>query len=101
MYWTTWVTIATNVEVTIPLTAPSGAAYLTPSLVSFSIEQDRWTDWAGTSGKNSFFYNALDNLRQLTGESPWVRIGADSEDHTNFNPQAQACITFYTLMTVC
>jgi len=65
------------------------ATYLSPSLVSLSIEQDRWVDWAGASVKNSFIHNTLDNLKQLTGEPPWIRIGADSEDHTNFNPNTR------------
>jgi hypothetical protein len=92
LYFTTWSVIAANLHVTIPLSSPSGASKLSPSLVSLSIEQDRWVDWAGTSGQNSFFYNTLDNLRQLTGVPPWIRIGADSEDHTNFNPNTQVCI---------
>lgn len=45
---------------------------------------DRWTDWVGTTSRNQFFYNTLDNLKQLTGAPPFIRIGANSEDHTNF-----------------
>jgi hypothetical protein len=91
----TWALMAAAaVQVTIPLTSPSGATYLSPSLVSLSIEQDRWVDWAGTSAKNSFIHNTLDNLKQLTGEPPWIRIGADSEDHTNFNPNTKVCMRF-------
>ncbi|TDL25597.1 glycoside hydrolase family 79 protein, partial [Rickenella mellea] len=62
---------------------------MNPSLVSFSIEQDRWTDWVGTTSSNTFFFNTLDNLRRLTGQPPGIRIGANSEDHTNFNPNVQ------------
>ncbi|KAF7975737.1 hypothetical protein HWV62_8719 [Athelia sp. TMB] len=75
---------ATFVNVSVPLSS-SSAVTLSPSLVSFSIEQDRWPEWAGEATQNAFFYNALENLRQKTGEPPWIRIGADSEDHTNFN----------------
>lgn len=91
--------VKSSVHVTVPLASPSGAAYLSPSLVSLSIEQDRWVDWAGTSAANSFFYNTLDNLRQLTGEPPWIRIGADSEDHTNFNPNIQYSDTIFPTYT--
>ena len=77
------------VSVTVPVAAPSTAPKISQSLVSFSIEQDRWTDWAGTTSRNQFFFNTLDNLRQLTGIPPQIRIGADSEDRTNFNPNVQ------------
>ncbi|KAF8428843.1 glycoside hydrolase family 79 protein [Boletus edulis BED1] len=73
------------VDVTIPLSAPSGASSVAPDLVSLSIEQDRWVDWAGTTEQNQFFYNALDNLAQITNLPPFIRIGADSEDHTDFS----------------
>lgn len=77
--------IVSAIEVTIPLTAPSGAAPLKGNLVSLSIEQDRWTSWAGTTEPNTFFNNVLDNFVQITKTSPFVRIGADSEDHTDFS----------------
>jgi hypothetical protein len=79
------VPIVSAIEVTIPLTAPSGAASLMGNLVSLSIEQDRWTDWAGTTEPNTFFNNVLDNFIQITNTPPFVRIGADSEDHTDFS----------------
>ncbi|KAF7975738.1 hypothetical protein HWV62_8721 [Athelia sp. TMB] len=75
---------ATHVKVSVPLSS-YGAVTLSPSLVSFSIEEDKWPQWAGETARNTFFYNALENLRQKTGEPPWLRIGANSEDHTNFN----------------
>ncbi|KAL0954722.1 hypothetical protein HGRIS_003675 [Hohenbuehelia grisea] len=78
--------VALNVQ--IPLAPPSGAPSITPSLLSFSIEQDRWTDWVGSTSRNQFFFNTLDNLKQLSGSPPQIRIGANSEDHTNFNSGA-------------
>lgn len=80
---------ALAVDVAIPLTAPSGAPSVAPDLVSLSIEQDRWIDWAGTTEQNQFFYNALDNLVQITNAPPFIRIGADSEDHTDFSYDVQ------------
>ncbi|KDR78214.1 hypothetical protein GALMADRAFT_155191 [Galerina marginata CBS 339.88] len=77
------------ISVSVPVVAPSTAPTLSQSLVSLSIEQDRWTDYAGTTTQNQFFFNTLDNLRLLTGEPPRVRIGADSEDRTNFNRNVQ------------
>ncbi|KAG1725351.1 glycoside hydrolase family 79 protein [Suillus paluster] len=55
------------------------------NLVSLSIEQDRWVDWAGTTEPNKFFNNVLDNLVQITNTPPFVRIGGSSEDHTDFS----------------
>ncbi|KAG6843890.1 hypothetical protein H0H87_011961 [Tephrocybe sp. NHM501043] len=50
---------------------------------------DRWTDWAGTTSRNEFFFNTLDNLKQITGHPPNIRIGANSEDHTNFRQDTE------------
>ncbi|KAJ8073455.1 hypothetical protein PM082_011731 [Marasmius tenuissimus] len=78
---------ALTFAVTVPLSIqpPAGAFVVSSSLISFSIEQDRWTDWAGLNERNEFLFNTLDNLVQITGEPPRMRIGADSQDHTNFN----------------
>ncbi|KIY53036.1 glycoside hydrolase family 79 protein [Fistulina hepatica ATCC 64428] len=77
------------VSALIPVHPPSSAPIYSPSLVSFSIEQDRWTDWAGTTSRNDFFHNTMDNLYQLSGAPPAMRIGAQSEDHTNYNPSVE------------
>ncbi|TDL23702.1 glycoside hydrolase family 79 protein [Rickenella mellea] len=77
---------AVPVSVLIALSTPSTAVSIDPTLLCISIEQDRWTEWIGTNTTNTFFLNTLDNLKQRTGQPPWVRIGADSEDRTNFNP---------------
>lgn len=81
--------VVAALNVPVPLSAPSAAVSISPSLVSFSIEQDRWTDWVGTTSRNQFFFNVLDNLNSLTGAPPRIRIGADSEDHTKFNQAIQ------------
>ena len=80
---------ALAVSVNIPLTAPSSARALSGSLVSFSLEQDRWADWVGQGSGNSFFFNTLDNLNGLTGEPPRIRIGGNSEDRTIFDSSVQ------------
>lgn len=77
---------ACAINVFIPLTAPTNSSSISPSHISFSIEQDRWTDWPGATTKNEFVSNALNNLASLAGEPPRLRIGADSEDRTNFQP---------------
>lgn len=82
---------AQTVSLNIPLAAPSNAVSLDPALVSFSIEQDRWPDWAGIDAPNTFFLNTLGNLAQRTGTPPWIRIGANSEDHTDFSNHVDVC----------
>jgi hypothetical protein len=90
-----WTPISSHgITVTVPLTAPASAPLLSRSLVSFSIEQDKWADWVGQGAGNPFFFNTLDNLKQLTGEPARIRIGANSEDRTNFNPSVQVWLYF-------
>ncbi|TFK85874.1 glycoside hydrolase family 79 protein [Polyporus arcularius HHB13444] len=78
--------IVTAVNVSVPLAPPSGAQTLSPTLVSFSIEQDNWPDWTGTDSRNEFVHTALLNYAALTGHPPNIRVGANSEDHTFFSP---------------
>ncbi|KAH9936781.1 uncharacterized protein BXZ73DRAFT_100205 [Epithele typhae] len=75
---------AVALTVSVPLAAPASASALAPTLVSFSIEQDRWPGWTGTTARNAFTSNALANYAALTGRAPTVRVGADSEDRTTF-----------------
>lgn len=82
-----------GVNVSIPITAPSAAPSISPSFLSFSIEQDRWPEWAGEGSRNEFWFNLLSNLKDISGEATRIRIGADSEDHTNFNPSVQVCLS--------
>ena len=67
----------------------SDAVSPSPSFISFSIEQDRWTDWSGKDERNDFFFNVLENLRFKSGAPPHIRIGANSEDRTIFDPNVQ------------
>ena len=76
------------VNVSLPLLAPSNSQPLSRTLLSLSIEQDRWPDWTGIQERNQFTYNALQNLAELTGQPPKLRVGADSEDNTFWSPIA-------------
>ncbi|KAF8147472.1 glycoside hydrolase family 79 protein [Crassisporium funariophilum] len=76
---------ALGVVISISVSVPENAPKIAPNLVSFSIEQDRWTDYVGTTSRNQFFFNTLDNLGALTGQPPKLRIGADSQDRTIFD----------------
>ncbi|KAM5531319.1 hypothetical protein V8D89_015034 [Ganoderma adspersum] len=74
------------VNVSIPATSPFGSQSLAPTLVSFSIEGDRWPDWSGVSSRNEFTHSALTTLGKLTGAPPKIRVGANSEDRTVWSP---------------
>ncbi|KAI0637476.1 glycoside hydrolase family 79 protein [Trametes polyzona] len=73
-------------NVSLPISPPGNSQALSPTLLSFSIEQDRWPDWAGVQSRNEFTHNALLNYAALTGHPPNIRVGANSEDHTFWSP---------------
>jgi hypothetical protein len=80
------------INISIAASTPAGATRVSPALFSFSIEQDRWPDWVintTTGATNTFTLNAWNNLKELTGEPPWIRIGANSEDRTDFSPNVK------------
>jgi hypothetical protein len=83
------VATAGGLGVTVPLAPPSTSKPIAGDHVSFSLEQDRWLDWSGSNSRNEFFFNTLDNLKQLSGIPPQIRIGANSQDRTDFNPGLQ------------
>ncbi|KAJ7032482.1 glycoside hydrolase family 79 protein [Mycena alexandri] len=89
LLWFSLLPAAVAFSVTIPCSPADGAPFVSPSLVSLSIEQDRWPEWVGTSSKNQFFLNTLNNLKTITGAPPDIRIGANSEDKTNFSPEVK------------
>ncbi|KAI3615503.1 glycoside hydrolase family 79 protein [Moniliophthora roreri] len=76
-----------GVDVFIPTTPPPTSQLLSPGLIAFSIEQDRWPEWA----QSTFANNTFNNLRRLTGEL-WIRIGANSQDRTLFDSTVSTSI---------
>ncbi|KAM0542983.1 hypothetical protein ACHAPJ_012540 [Fusarium lateritium] len=66
----------------LPTKRPEWAEKLSPHLAAFSLEMDRWTDWAGNEvGKpNKYFNQLLRNLGERTGHMPFLRVGANSQD---------------------
>ena len=66
--------------------APPGAPTPAPTLLAFSLEQDRWPAWAGVAARNAFTHSALAAYAALTGRPPKLRVGADSEDRTVWAP---------------
>ncbi|KAI0689488.1 glycoside hydrolase family 79 protein [Cerioporus squamosus] len=79
-------TASSAINVSLLLSPPPGSHSLARTLVSFSLEQDRWPDWSGVHSRNEFTNRALENYAELTGELPKIRVGADSEDHTFWSP---------------
>ncbi|KAF8313085.1 hypothetical protein DL93DRAFT_2156373 [Clavulina sp. PMI_390] len=74
-----------SVTVEVPPHAPSSASTVGRDLVGLSIEGDRWAEWVGPKQKNNYFISLLQNLGDITGQPPNIRIGADSQDHTFFD----------------
>ncbi|KJA26227.1 glycoside hydrolase family 79 protein [Hypholoma sublateritium FD-334 SS-4] len=91
--------VAACLDIALLTKAPSAAVAISPSFLSLSIEQDRWTDWVGTTSRNEFFFNTLDNLNQITGQPPHIRIGANSEDHTNFGNDVEFAEDIFPAVT--
>ncbi|KAF5314543.1 hypothetical protein D9611_007010 [Ephemerocybe angulata] len=88
-------------EVTISAKAPGGASSIAQDHVSLSIEQDRWVDWVGSTSRNEFFFNSLDNLDKLTGVPPRIRIGGQAADVANQGSSSvQFCNAYYDNTTI-
>jgi len=68
-----------HVALLIPSSMPAFAEVLDPRLVAFSIEADRWPDWAGygVGHPNAFTQQLLANLQARTGLAPAIRIGGE------------------------
>ncbi|RPD70303.1 glycoside hydrolase family 79 protein [Lentinus tigrinus ALCF2SS1-7] len=81
-----YIATSSAVNVSLLLSPSSGSQSLARTLVSFSLEQDRWPDWSGVHSRNEFTHSALSQYAELTGEPPKIRVGADSEDHTFWSP---------------
>ncbi|TBU48752.1 hypothetical protein BD309DRAFT_948782 [Dichomitus squalens] len=79
-------TYVSALNITVPAALPDNAQPLSTTLVSFSIEQDRWPDWTGIDARNNFTFNALWNYAELTGSPPSIRVGANSADRTFWSP---------------
>jgi hypothetical protein len=67
----------------IPLSvspAQNASKPLLESFVSYSIEFSSFPDFAGNSSQpNTFSYNLLNNLRNLQGSYPIIRVGGNTE----------------------
>jgi hypothetical protein len=81
------ITRCSAITVSLP-SDPSKGIKLNPGLVGFSIELDRWPDWTGTLGSpNKYTQTLLENIAARAGVPPPIRIGGNTEDNANFDPQ--------------
>ncbi|KAL0930106.1 uncharacterized protein CTRU02_214926 [Colletotrichum truncatum] len=80
-----------NFTLHLPSHRPEWAEKLSPQLAAFSIEMDRWPDWAGQEvGKpNEYFNQLLRNLGERTGHMTFLRVGANSEDRATIDLSLQ------------
>lgn len=73
--------------ITVPLSVPNtAAAPILQPFLGYSIEFFFWPDFAGNlTHPNAFSNNLLDNLGQLQGEKPYIRVGGNTQDLAIFD----------------
>ncbi|KAK3677681.1 hypothetical protein LTR78_002531 [Recurvomyces mirabilis] len=72
----------------IAVTSEAPASYGIPleSFVAFSIEFSSFPDFAGNlSAPNTFSNNLLNNLGNLIGTKPYIRVGGNTQDYAVFD----------------
>lgn len=69
-----------DTTIQLPTSKPGWAEHLSPQLAAFSIEMDRWPDWAGyaVGQPNTYTNQLLKNLGERTGMMPYLRVGGKS-----------------------
>ncbi|KXT08567.1 hypothetical protein AC579_8314 [Pseudocercospora musae] len=73
-------------NIPVACSTPPDAGSLLDAFVSFSIEFSSFPDFAGnSSAPNTFSDNLLNNLRDLQGTKPYVRVGGNTQDFAIFN----------------
>jgi hypothetical protein len=75
----------------LPRRMPEWAEKLSPYLAGFSIEMDRWPEWAGekVGEPNEYFNQVLQNLGDRTGHMPFLRVGANSQDRATVDLEVE------------
>ena len=70
---------ALRATIVLPPAQPAYAERVDPHLVAFSIEADRWPDWAGhaVGEPNDFAMQVLKNLAERSGEPCAIRVGGE------------------------
>ncbi|KAI5358349.1 Putative glycoside hydrolase superfamily, beta-glucuronidase [Septoria linicola] len=72
--------------VSAPQVPPSGAGVPLESFVTYSIEFSSFPDFTGNiSHPNNFSNNLLNNLADLQGTKPYIRVGGNTQDYAIFD----------------
>ncbi|KAJ9626592.1 hypothetical protein H2203_004225 [Taxawa tesnikishii (nom. ined.)] len=72
--------------ITVAGQSPAGAGVPLEAFVSYSIEFSSFPDFAGNSSSpNTFSNNLLNNIGNLTGTKPYIRVGGNTQDYALFN----------------
>lgn len=70
----------------VPSTPPLHAGLPLQPFLSYSIEFSSFPDFAGNlTHPNTFSLNLLNNLGNLTGIKPYIRVGGNTQDYAVFN----------------
>ncbi|KAI0743496.1 hypothetical protein C8Q80DRAFT_842489 [Daedaleopsis nitida] len=80
--------------VAVPQSPPSSAVTVDPSLVSVSIEFFAFPGYTQMTGTNT----CLDNLANLRGTQPAIRIGGTTQDRATYDPNLSIAVN-YTVPT--
>src|ERR1700761_2768510 len=68
--------------ISVSESTPAKAGVPLEGFVSFSIEFSSFPDFAGNaSHPNTFSNNLLNNLGNLTGTKPYIRVGGNTQDY--------------------
>ncbi|KAF2453338.1 glycoside hydrolase superfamily [Lineolata rhizophorae] len=76
-----------DVQVSCPSTPDGAGPELLDAFVSYSVELAFWPDFGGNlSHPNTFSNNLLDNLGELQGTKPHIRVGGNTQDYAIYDP---------------
>ncbi|KAK3355663.1 hypothetical protein B0H65DRAFT_54548 [Neurospora tetraspora] len=77
-------TVINAVQISVDETGPSNPVF--DGYVSYSIEFSSFPDFAGNNSRpNTFSENLLDNLGNIIGTKPYIRIGGNTQDYALYN----------------
>lgn len=82
-----------TVDIVLPLTAPSNASSVDPSLLSVSIEFFAFPGYTDVSATAT----CLNNLAELRGAPPAVRIGGTTQYADLLSSSSLSALTYYCL----
>ncbi|TFK26568.1 hypothetical protein FA15DRAFT_588192 [Coprinopsis marcescibilis] len=86
---------AKGFDVRIPVEAPPNSHSIPADFASLSIELDGWLEWVGKTSRNDFFYNALENIVQISGVPPRIRVGGKTQDRAYWSGSTEIADVIY------